>query len=780
MSAARTNAAHWGIGRRSCVTFLAALSAATFTLGPGALVAMGADPHTPTPPAPTQPTSGTDPATDLTPDEQRIENVITAAKQYLGVPYRLGSEGPDVFDCSGLVFRSFSDVGLVDRIGGARLRAAGYMRWFASRGQMTTDESQAQRGDLVVYHDGSHIGIYLGDDRVISALVNPFGVTVHSLHGVSLPVTGFLRPDWSGKGEVAPFVPIDLPDVPEEPATLVPAADWMPAPDPTLSAPAQREGKEQVDMRTLNSRTFLNHDGTYTTEFHAQPIFYQPAGTTAATDLKPIDLTFVSDADTGFASVTNSAVVLRTRAADDAAGFLSASAGDYSVSLGLAKGAGMDDSTSAPQILDGGRVVDYFDFQPKSVGLRVLAQTDGFKSFLVLSKVPDRNRFSFVLDAPGLTPVVADDGSVVLNDANGVTRGRFPRPLLIDSSDMDGSGGGVFTSATTLSVDTSGEQPVLTVAVDHAFVDEAVMPAFVDLSLTEFPQPTAGADVAFTSSAHPNANLHGFQRPESPGFDEVWLGHQPDSQNNNDAFIRFAGIAAVLGTVDVASASLELLPYFQQTTDGATTVRRVTADWSADSLTWTTMPALDGLDGQSVTSVSGTWTSLDVSNYVTDLLSRGVTDYGLVLSGDQTTNGTWKRLAASDAGEAAQFGPRLVVTWSGMRPAPLTGTPATDPAAAPALTWTQPDLAGAQVRFEVQVSHDGFVTIDADSGTVKGKLGKTGEWTPAPDALSASGTYEWRVRAKYGSGTDWSPWSASGSFQVELPNHFQADPHTAV
>ena len=108
-------------------------------------------------------------------------------------------------------------------------------------------------------------------------------MTVHSLHGVNEPVTGFLRPDWSGKGEVPPFVPItNLPDVPEVPVSLVPGADWMPVLDPSLSAPAQREGNEVVELRTLNSRTFANRDGTFTTEFHAQPIFYQPAGTTNA------------------------------------------------------------------------------------------------------------------------------------------------------------------------------------------------------------------------------------------------------------------------------------------------------------------------------------------------------------------------------------------------------------------------------------------------------------------------------------------------------------------
>src|SRR4051794_2894464 len=56
------------------------------------------------------------------------EAVIAAAKQYLDYPFQIGSEGPNKFDCSGLVFRAFTDAGEGPRIGGMRLRAAGYMQ----------------------------------------------------------------------------------------------------------------------------------------------------------------------------------------------------------------------------------------------------------------------------------------------------------------------------------------------------------------------------------------------------------------------------------------------------------------------------------------------------------------------------------------------------------------------------------------------------------------------------------------------------------------------------
>jgi len=124
--------------------------------------------------------------------------VIAAAKAYLNHPFHIGDEGPKFFDCSGLVYRAFSDAGELPRIGGMRLRAAGYMQYFVSRGRFTKKESQAVRGDLVIYDKGEHIGIYLGDGKVISALVNPWGVSVHSLNGIHLPVSYFLHVNWGG------------------------------------------------------------------------------------------------------------------------------------------------------------------------------------------------------------------------------------------------------------------------------------------------------------------------------------------------------------------------------------------------------------------------------------------------------------------------------------------------------------------------------------------------------------------------------------------------------
>jgi cell wall-associated NlpC family hydrolase len=115
--------------------------------------------------------------------------VIAAARHHLGAPYRMGTDGPRTFDCSGLVFRSFKDAHEAGVIGGTRKSAAAYMRAFERRGQAS--RSHGRPGDLVIYGNGSHIGIYLGNGKVISALTS--GVRRHGLHQLNVPFTEFLH-----------------------------------------------------------------------------------------------------------------------------------------------------------------------------------------------------------------------------------------------------------------------------------------------------------------------------------------------------------------------------------------------------------------------------------------------------------------------------------------------------------------------------------------------------------------------------------------------------------
>lgn len=127
------------------------------------------------------------------------ERVVGLIRAQLGKPYKLGTEGPDTFDCSGLIWYGFNTVGVSDLIGGGRHRANWYYHFFTEQGLFSARISDANRGDLVFYgHKGpdnriTHMGIYLGNTnhKVISALQNPWGVSRTRVSAITVPVIGF-------------------------------------------------------------------------------------------------------------------------------------------------------------------------------------------------------------------------------------------------------------------------------------------------------------------------------------------------------------------------------------------------------------------------------------------------------------------------------------------------------------------------------------------------------------------------------------------------------------
>ena len=93
------------------------------------------------------------------------EEIVTAAKRYVGVPYRWGGESPATgFDCSGLTM-------VVYRINGLNLPRSSRQQWKVGK---PIDRRQLQKGDLVFFATAggnkiSHVGIYAGRDIFLHA-----------------------------------------------------------------------------------------------------------------------------------------------------------------------------------------------------------------------------------------------------------------------------------------------------------------------------------------------------------------------------------------------------------------------------------------------------------------------------------------------------------------------------------------------------------------------------------------------------------------------------------
>ncbi|HET7415220.1 MAG TPA: LysM peptidoglycan-binding domain-containing protein [Arthrobacter sp.] len=115
--------------------------------------------------------------TTVSNDVQRISTsgIAGTAKSYAGVPYQWGGESLSGWDCSGFVQYVYAQHGIdLPRV----------YQWHAMN-----RTSNPQPGDVVVQNGGSHVGIYLGGGKMISALNPSQGTMVHNVN--AMPVVGY-------------------------------------------------------------------------------------------------------------------------------------------------------------------------------------------------------------------------------------------------------------------------------------------------------------------------------------------------------------------------------------------------------------------------------------------------------------------------------------------------------------------------------------------------------------------------------------------------------------
>jgi cell wall-associated NlpC family hydrolase len=90
------------------------------------------------------------------------DDIVASAKKYLGTPYVFGSTDPSKgLDCSALVQRAYKDLGIT-------LPRLSYEQ--ADVGQPVASLAEAKPGDIVAFDSPvDHVGIYLGDNKMIAA-----------------------------------------------------------------------------------------------------------------------------------------------------------------------------------------------------------------------------------------------------------------------------------------------------------------------------------------------------------------------------------------------------------------------------------------------------------------------------------------------------------------------------------------------------------------------------------------------------------------------------------
>ena len=113
----------------------------------------------------------------------RAQDAVSYALSKVGSRYVWGTSGENTFDCSGLTSWAYRQVGVsLSRSSKAQWSSAGYK----------VSKSDLQPGDLVFYYSPvSHVGLYIGDGKIVDAANPRSGVRVTSLN--SMPFTGARR-----------------------------------------------------------------------------------------------------------------------------------------------------------------------------------------------------------------------------------------------------------------------------------------------------------------------------------------------------------------------------------------------------------------------------------------------------------------------------------------------------------------------------------------------------------------------------------------------------------
>jgi cell wall-associated NlpC family hydrolase len=101
-----------------------------------------------------------------------FSGVVRLALEHQGEPYVWGAAGPDRFDCSGLVWYIFKQLGV-------KLPRSVAGQYKAGR---PVPKDQLQSGDLVFFRNLGHVGIYIGNSQFVHAPHTGSYVRVESLN----------------------------------------------------------------------------------------------------------------------------------------------------------------------------------------------------------------------------------------------------------------------------------------------------------------------------------------------------------------------------------------------------------------------------------------------------------------------------------------------------------------------------------------------------------------------------------------------------------------------
>lgn len=114
-------------------------------------------------------------ASSSTASSSAAQAAMSYALAQVGKPYSWGASGPDSFDCSGLMQAAYASAGI-------SLPRTTYAQVSAGTPVST---SALQPGDLVFFYGNEHVGMYIGNGKVVHAADYGIGVIISDLSSMT-------------------------------------------------------------------------------------------------------------------------------------------------------------------------------------------------------------------------------------------------------------------------------------------------------------------------------------------------------------------------------------------------------------------------------------------------------------------------------------------------------------------------------------------------------------------------------------------------------------------
>ena len=106
--------------------------------------------------------------------QAKARTAVAVAKDQLGDPYRYGATGPGSFDCSGLVQYAWKKAGVkIPRVTNSQF----------SRIKKKVSWKHLKPGDLLFFHGLGHVGMFVGNGKMIHSPRSGLTVRIEKLSG---------------------------------------------------------------------------------------------------------------------------------------------------------------------------------------------------------------------------------------------------------------------------------------------------------------------------------------------------------------------------------------------------------------------------------------------------------------------------------------------------------------------------------------------------------------------------------------------------------------------